>query len=198
MAAKIHLKKWVVKDSNMTTLVQDPNLIFIHIPKNGGTSITKWLRSNLNGKKGLIVHGGMQHIDLDFKHATEYPTFAVVRNPWDRMVSTYEFKKTKTNLNLSFRDWLYSTPDESSNWFSFKTAQAAWLSTMPTWLLRFENLNEEFKAIQKYTNCFLPLPHKNATEHNKYTLYYTTETKKYVGRLFEEDIDLFKYRFEGE
>ena len=79
----------------MTTLVENPNLVFIHIPKNGGSSITRWLRDNLNGSKGIVTHGGMQHIQQDFAHAVDYPTFAVVRNPWDRVVSSYFFKKKK-------------------------------------------------------------------------------------------------------
>lgn len=179
----------------MTTLVENPNLIFIHIPKNGGSSVTKWLRENLHGTKGTVTHGGTQHIEQDFSHAVDYPSFAVIRNPWDRVVSTYEFKKRKTNLNLSFEEWLYQNPKENSNWFTFKTAQSSWLSTTPTWTIRFENLIEDFKQIQEYTNCFESLEHTNASIRDNYKSYYTIKSKKYVAELFKEDIEKFKYTF---
>jgi len=181
----------------MTTLVENNNLIFIHIPKNGGSSITSWLRTNLNGIKGKVTHGGMQHIKKDFNQLKSYHTFAVVRNPWDRIVSAYEFKKRKLNLQLEFSDWLYSEPEKNNNWFNFKTPQIKWLPIMPTWTIKFENLNKEFKLIQEYTNCNLPLQHKNKSIRNDYTLYYTTKTKKYVEKIFEEDIEVFKYKFEN-
>jgi hypothetical protein len=179
----------------MTTLVENPNLIFIHIPKNGGSSVTRWLRENLYGVKGTVTHGGMQHIEQEFSHAVDYPSFAIVRNPWDRIVSSYFFKKKKEQIDCSFEDWLYSYPDSSSNWFTFKTPQVEWLEKSPTWILRFENLHTDFKQIQEYTNCSFPLEHKNATIHKDYKSYYTTKTKKYVEKLFEEDIYRFKYKF---
>lgn len=179
----------------MTTLVEHPNLIFIHIPKNGGSSVTKWLRENLQGVKGTVTHGGTQHIAQEFPHAVDYPSFAIVRNPWDRIVSSYFFKKKKEQISCSFEDWLYSYSDNNSNWFSFKTPQVEWLRKPPTWILRFENLHADFKQLQEYTKCSLPLPHKNSTEHYEYKTYYTSETKKYVEDLFKEDIHTFKYKF---
>lgn len=179
----------------MTTFVENPNLIFVHIPKNGGSSITSWLRTNLDGIKGTITHGGMQHIKKDFNLSSNCSTFAVVRNPWDRMVSAYEFKKRKSSLQLGFSEWLYSEPEKNNNWFTFKTPQIKWLPTMPTWILRFENLQEDFKIIQNYSKCYEPLRHKNKTIRNDYTTYYNTDTMKHIAKLFEEDIDTFKYKF---
>lgn len=179
----------------MTTLVENPNLIFIHIPKNGGSSVTRWLRENLQGIKGTVTHGGMQHIKKEFPHAVNYPSFAIVRNPWDRVVSSYFFKKKKEKIDYSFEDWLYNYSDNNSNWFTFKTPQVEWLRISPTWVLKFENLSVDFQKIQEYTNCSLSLTHKNSTEHSDYKTYYTEKTKRYVETLFEEDIDTFKYKF---
>lgn len=179
----------------MTTLVEDPNLVFIHIPKNGGTSVTRWLRDNLQGKKGTVVHGGMQHIKEDFVHAVNYPSFAIVRNPWDRIVSSYFFKIKKNQVSCSFEEWLYNEPEPNTNWFSFKTPQSEWLTTEPTWILKFETLNEDFKQIQKYTNCFKPLEHKNASMRENYKVYYNLKTQQYVEQLFKYDIEKFNYTF---
>lgn len=179
----------------MTTLVENPNLIFIHIPKNGGTSITKWLRKYLSGIKGSIAHSGVKHICKEFNHAINYPTFAVVRNPWDRIVSTYEFKKGRGQIKTTFEEWLLKDPEENKNWFSFKTPQSKWLDNEPTWILKFENLELDFIKIQKYTNCFEPLEHVNASIKKNYKEYYNIKTKDYVKTLFHEDIEKFNYTF---
>ena len=69
------------------------DLIFIHIPKNGGSSITNSL--NEHGYITRYGHGtaheiiqliGGEEFDKKFK-------FCVVRNSWDRLLSVYNFMK---------------------------------------------------------------------------------------------------------
>ena len=157
-------------------------------------SITRWLRDNLNGSKGIVTHGGMQHIQQDFAHAVDYPTFAVVRNPWDRVVSSYFFKKKKNQISCDFESWLYNEPKRNNNWFTFKTPQGQWLTSTPTWTLRLENLLLDFKVIQEYTNCYIPLPHNNTSTRKDCKPAVIAETKNYVA-IFSQDIEQFDYTF---
>lgn len=67
-------------------------LIFVHIPKTGGNSIKALLRAHLTDVEKI----GKQH-DLAAWHCRELPDwegcfkFAVVRNPWDRLLSWHSY-----------------------------------------------------------------------------------------------------------
>lgn len=197
----------------MATLIRKHNLVFIHIPKNGGTSISTWSRENLEGEKGTIKHSGMQHIKDDWPELKNPKTFAVVRNPWARLVSWYHFDGIKLKHKIDkgkfkgdyenqynkylkgFDYWLYNALDYKSNWFTYRQNQSEWLPKDPTWLLRLENIEKDFPQIQQFTNCFKPLTKENSTDHKQYQDYYTTTTKNYIGDLFSVDVNRFNYDF---
>jgi hypothetical protein len=91
----------------------DARLVFIHIPKTGGTSIEaalgmfhRWQDENTDAAFGLIqspqwmsrgwVSSFLQHLSYSelaelapAEVMTGYFSFAWIRNPWDRMVSVY-------------------------------------------------------------------------------------------------------------
>lgn len=194
----------------MATYLDNPKLVFIHIPKNGGTSVTRWLRHHLDARKGDFMHGGMQHIEPEYYNAK---TFAITRNPWDRMVSLYHFDGVKCKAKIDkgkgkgdyinqyaiykkgFEYWLKHGLDYTSNWMQYKTTQSAFLPGNPTYLLRFENLKEDWKIIQEVTKCYKPLQKKNSTVHNHYRTYYNDELKNLVGDIFRADVIRFNYDF---
>ena len=79
------------------------NLIFVHIPKTGGTFIEKQLREInkelYNNNKALGGHSSINNFisKLKIKNISSYNRFAVVRNPYDRIISAYNYlKKNKS------------------------------------------------------------------------------------------------------
>ena len=87
--------------------------VFIHVSKNAGSSIsqTAW---------GHITLAGHQTAARWLRrHRSSGPLFAVVRNPFDRVVSEYAFRRRRfeagkpgrhlANLYKSFEDWTLST-----------------------------------------------------------------------------------------
>ena len=88
------------------------NFIFIHINKTAGSSIEVALK-DYGIKKPLIKEGNFPHSQHfkydDYKdyigdNFTNFYTFTVVRNPWDRVVSYYHNGAITKNLN--FNNWV--------------------------------------------------------------------------------------------
>jgi hypothetical protein len=138
----------------------------------------------------------------------KYFSFCVVRNPWDRAVSMYHLSIQDRLLPLhgiplekTFEKFC-SVLNEKANDNSFVSThkQIEWTTGYcpPKVILRFENLQEEFRGMLEEYNIqhIKPdIPHKNSTKHSHYKDYYTPETKKIIANVFEEDIDTFKYTF---
>ena len=87
-------------------------LIFFHLPKCAGKSVRDILDINMKDKTN-VESGLFQSIVLGFdliswnnkiypKKWEEYTKFTIVRNPWDRIVSLYHFRKTENDLYKLF------------------------------------------------------------------------------------------------
>ena len=61
-------------------------LIFIHIPKNAGTSIEKYCDMNDTGH-----HNWKYYFSKYLSDWNEYTSFAVIRDPIDRFISCYHW-----------------------------------------------------------------------------------------------------------
>jgi hypothetical protein len=172
----------------------DDRITFIHIPKTAGASITVWYLKNINENLSNIY----DHYFLTEIETSAPLKFTVIRNPWDRVVSIYIYIKTfnKGTNELSFIDFVMNKITK----FKFgkhklSTPQIRWIEPDVTHLLRFENLEEDFKIIQDIFKCYEPLPLTNVTEHDHYRTYYTEETRQVVAEMFKEDIEAFGYEF---
>lgn len=141
-------------------------------------------------------------------------SFAIVRNPWDRVVSAYHFLKGGGIKGDDRHDAdRFVTCYGSFNEFvleGFKNKeilyqihfrpQYKWISDDDELIVdvlgRFEKLQPHFSRWCKQTG--LPnykLPHVNRSMHNSYKTYYSEQTIEIVRRIYRKDIELFKYNF---
>ena len=61
---------------------------------------------------------------------------------------------------------------------------------------RFENLQSDFNYICEQIGLeALALPHLEKTEHGHYHKFYNDETRDLVSKIYQKDIELFKYEF---
>lgn len=205
-------------------IIKDEKIIFIHIPKSAGQSIEaffgrKWTPSaETRGKnpdmwpERFPRHTPWIRYERIYKTHT-YRAFAIIRNPWSRMVSSYIYEQKmagrgigieKPNRRLlaaggSFEDYVRHADRDSF----FIRPQVSWLRNAEGQiaeidLLRFENLAVEFKRLaQKYNLKEEILPHVNRakTNYRHYSEYYTKETRSLVYDLYAEDIEAFDYSF---
>ena len=180
--------------------------IFIHINKTAGTSIGNAI--GLPVKHHQTAREIIASIGRE-KWTTAYK-FTLVRNPWDKVVSHYEYrlKRNKTEIasrNVSFSEWVKKTygPDKDPFYYNNPKAfqpQAEWLKDDEgkitiDFIGRFETLNEDFNQIKGVIGLEAELPHLNASKRAGYQSYYNDETREIVADWFREDIELFGYCF---
>ena len=203
------LKKFLhIKASPLNQGCNGP-YIFIHINKTAGTSIGSAIgipvKDHLTAKE-VIQKIGKQDWNSAYK-------FTLVRNPWDKAVSLYEYrrKKNKTQIrskDISFEKWITMThsrnqdPSLYDNPKSFQP-QIDWLKDdegkmTVDFVGRFESLQGDFSRITKAIGISAELPHLNASSRNNYQDYYSNNTRKIIATWYQEDIDYFGYTFNGQ
>lgn len=178
-------------------------LTFVHIPKNGGSSVVSWLRENIHPSDMIRGHLSLpmlkQHWDIR-------RTFAIVRNPWARVVSSYFYLKqykfyweynniTDDSEFPTWDDYVSNLDFKLTDWNTLKTNQYEWMGDGVDYILKCESLTDDFKVIQEILNCHAPLPYINTSEHDDYRTYFNSIQKETIRKTFEKDIDLFKYSF---
>jgi len=197
--------------------------VFIHISKNAGTSISKVLSpyseikaTNLHKRKYALYrqHTTASQLKTIFENHgwdwNEYFSFGIVRNPWARIVSKYEFwKQTANNEKKSnFWDFCKRVTDQcgtfsellSSKYPYNQPSQSDFIYESANLLVnfvgRYENLEQDFdKICERIGVPRMQLPVLHKTYHNPYCDYYTDKTQKIIAEKYAEDIENFKYKF---
>ena len=180
--------------------------IFVHINKTAGTSIGKAIGLPL--KDHLTAREIIARIGKEKWHAAY--TFTIVRNPWDKVVSHYEYrrKKNKTQIasrDIDFRTWVKATYGTDKDPFFYNNPksfypQVEWLkdgegNLSIDYVGRFESINRDFDQIKTVIGISAVLPHLNSSGRSSYQPYYNEETRDIVANWFHEDIDVFGYSF---
>lgn len=160
----------------------DDSITFIHIPRTGGSSITEWFRDNTSYIKNTYHHKFASEI-----YNPSSLIFTVVRNPWDRIVSIYSYLINNIEVFTYNFDFFICNIFKTGKFDGKKisTPQVRWIEPGVTHVLRFENLEEDFKIIQDILQCYEPLPLTNLTEHDHYRTYYTEETRQIVAEILD-------------
>jgi len=191
----------------------DNKFIFVHIQKTAGKSMLKALGLPLGADHRFA---NVQRRDYGEKIWSSYFKFAIVRNPWDRLISGYHYRLSGgsgspddlTRAKLyprSFHrfcenlDFFVNLPNEHM----FRP-QYQWISdvdgrNLMDYVGRFETLNEDFLVIrERIGRDAVILPHINKSNHRPYWEYYDTRTRDLVSRAYEEDLERFGYAFRHE
>lgn len=176
----------------MAVFLSEQKLLFIHIPKTGGTSITDWIMSNVLYAKGAKP----KHAKLEVFSSIEYEQyFTVVRNPYKRLLSWYTYHYPYNASPKNFNKWLIEVDKTPSLRNAIWWTQKSYVEQGSPIILRTENLKEDFKQIQDIANVHVELPHYNISVKVDYKEYYNDTTKQIVEDLYKEDLDFFNYNF---
>lgn len=212
--------------------------VFIHIPKNAGMTIRR--SPQLSDKimpAGPAVHKNSEytrnvkmHMDrIGDHHGYEHSrwrdcnrsildahgSFAVIRNPWDRVVSRYFFAKKVIEVENkepvgkhkidSFEHFLeerfewggmdYMWHRAIRGWFPQKDYVTDENGNLQCDIMRFESLNKDLKTYFKLTDMSRA---RNVTALNpgSYKDIYNDNTIQIIADWYKDDIDFFGFDFD--
>jgi len=135
--------------------------------------------------------------------------FAFVRNTWDRLVSLYEFQRSR-KFRQSDRHWtckfLKNFPifiehlvfDSKSNWPDHNHQQLARLKRPVNFIGCYERLADDWKRVCLLAEMpHVPLERHNYTQERKhYSEYYDKRLRALVQEHYTEEIERFHFRYE--
>ena len=216
--------------------------LFVHIPKNAGMTIRRspqlrdkiiicgpqahkspeYTQAVLEHMNKLGDHHGFEHArwrDLNPKLTQGHDAFAIIRNPWDRVVSRYFFAKKviyhepdsdhygeEDYCNCStFEEFLEERHKWAGMEFMGHRAIRGWYPALDHVtnaqgkikcdIMRFENLNQD---LCEYFRIPLMSGARNVTALNKgtYRDIYNDKTIQIVADWYKKDIDTFGFDFD--
>lgn len=195
-------------------------LIFIHVPKCGGTSLYPFVR-NYNKTINVPPYPNLEkHLrePNSHTHLHEYPkdyldscfVFTFVRNPWDRLLSAYTYltrgfgnredKKFGKSLSPNFLDFVKNQLRLKHN-LRYLHFRSVFNFIEPLDDLDFigkvENYQKDFNTLcDKIGVPRRKLQHRNTSNRSlHYAKHYDAEARKIVSEVYARDIEAFNYKF---
>lgn len=185
------------------------NVIFVHIPKTAGTSISASLKPyircrprKLKIKRHTNALTIRERVDSELFNSAFKFTF--IRNPWDLQVSLYHYilkrqrhpMHEKTKALGCFRNFVFSQSNTKFTQSSFICDENG--NLLVDFVGRCENIHADFQSICSIIGISAKLKYKNRTSHLCYQHYYDDETRDLTAKIFSEDIKRFGYTFQND
>lgn len=197
-------------------------LIFIHIPKNGGTSIGKVL--GINNPSHIKAYEIEKRRGIDFLKNNF--TFSVVRNPYARFLSLYNYSRLEVSL---YHNNLHPEKSRFGKHLDYETLKGAsikdcahllkegrlkhdraWNHWDPqyTWLYdrtgvnclvkktyRLENLDRLRLDLNDNSYKIKRFPNLNSSNNTDWETYIDSETKEIIMDYYRKDFEIFNYQY---
>ena len=205
-------------------LISDSHqFIFVHIRKAAGSSIrdtleplsllkptdnwskikSRFLRTEKDYKK----YAFRQHDNINVAKRLmppelfeSYFKFAFVRNPWDRLVSEYEFIRRRPDhgrhakvMKMGFEKYIvYQSKRFDAHQINMLADKNG--NLLMDFIGKFENLHDDWNRVtDKLGIENKELTHRKKAGIKDYNSYYTDESRALVSELWKRDIEAFGY-----
>ncbi|MEM8942296.1 MAG: sulfotransferase family 2 domain-containing protein [Pseudomonadota bacterium] len=193
--------------------------IFVHVPKTAGVSVNKALYGSLGAGHKTLNDYVLLLSPSDF---LTFFKFTIVRNPWSRVVSAYNFLR-EGGFNAVDREFW---EQELKQYQTFESFVKHWLTPVNVrrsvhfkpqcdfvfdysahitvdFVCYYENLEQDFAYLCSQIPAHREPGHCKLGYNNvgpgggaaRYTDEYTDETKLMVGEIYAQDVYTFGYEF---
>jgi hypothetical protein len=193
-------------------LPADPKVLFIHIPKTGGTSVTKVLYGRGSGHPPCYLYKA-----ADNKRFHSVEKFAIIRNPYDRFCSIfhhYSFSPRASSWDKLQRDCFFSlfkspkylahalerNKKVKATFLSYILArpQVEWIMSesviLVDHLFPFENMyivEDYLRKILRHPK--VKLPHLNSSKRTaSWKSELDNRSKRIIGKIYRKDIEMWE------
>ena len=206
------------RQSPWTEWSRENRVVFIHVPKNAGTSLYAAFRHGCSGQHALS-RNWLSCLGCSDRYHDSY-SFGFVRNPWDRMVSAFQYLKHKP-ISDDDKRWAAQTArpvrhirrlhdrDGTRRLSQPRRGMAAFQTAMafPNRLGRAQrrrlrrtvrNLSRRCRNYRardwRYATAYA---RRTAQQRKPYFNYYTPESRRRVARIYSKDIARYGYTWES-
>lgn len=192
------------------------NKIFIHIPRVAGGSI--WSVVAKRDDFSIMGHNArfknFEYLKDKMKYSKYQNSFkfAFVRNPLDRLVSSYFYLKSGGNNkkdkkeadkyigNKSFSEFVDDIDESYFKQIHLKP-QHIWIckenKPLVDFIGKYENLENDLKRLSNEVNevnvDFSNIPYLNFSKHKNYKKYYNNKQSQKIKELYKKDFKIFNY-----
>ena len=194
-------------------------LVFIHIPKNAGTTFksvlysthgdVEWKRPFTDEKK--YTHSPLKSFYASFPESKDYKVITIIRNPYERALSWYSYYRTPTyyNRHPQMRAVHYAQQPflEFLKWYN-RSFKSKWEMLPQVWWythknklhsdyqIRFENLEQDINKVSKELEMDITfkIPHNNkSSESLTVGDVYCDESISIINEWYKEDFKKLDY-----
>lgn len=190
--------------------------IHIHIPKTGGTSIEKYFGQQFNIRNSnpqflwghdrsrkLVMHhlSCQQILDLNYldrKTFDDFFKFAIVRNPYDRLVSEYHWSPAWREKYPRFYQFIAALPENIKEThlipqYQFVCDQDN--KIMVDQVIKQENYQKEVGEMMKsrFNINANTGKHYNSRAHKPWRSYFGRPEFDIVNKIYQKDFEMFGY-----
>lgn len=175
--------------------------VFVGVPRAGSKAISQWLEKALREPSYALEEAEKLHsyhasipeaMEVTNKPLYAYWSFAVVRNPFDRLVSHCAMFDEKFEM-MPQQSLLRALTEPMTRW----TLPQHDLLDGVSNIFRFEQLDAAIVALRERfgipeSHEFVP---EHQSEHGPYRGYYTPELRELVEQRYSADLLIYNYGF---
>ncbi len=201
----------VTEKGRLLNAFNETKTIFVHIPKTAGISLLSAIYGNVILESHRSIFFNQTALNIK---SNDFFSFTFVRNPFDRLYSTYKFLEngginkqdemafqTHFEKFTSFEDFVMNGLNKNMIYqVTHLIPQYEYLcdwkgKVSVDFVGRFESLDKDVKRLSKHLKKEIKLNHLNKTSKVVYTEVYTDDMIKKVKSIYKKDLRIFNYSF---